>query len=186
MKKLSDSLAVNIIPASDIHIPALEMLEGRGWKRSQRPDFNETIMSFVSRFDLADVRVVIMNDEVLGYYAIGPRTPLISNRHVMRLRAILVAPNRRRRGLGSLLLADAEQFAVSRGASKLTLTVLSTNPAAIRFYERHGYACESRLVWEFHIGEQFIDDMTYAKWIGSGGPSEKNRSERKEYREPAK
>lgn len=131
-------------------------------------------MPFAVRFKLADVRVAVENGAVVGYSAVGPRTPLASNRHVMRLRALLVAPNLRGRGLGRLLLADAEARAASaHGASKLALTVLGSNLEAIGFYERHGYSCEGRLVGEFRIEGNLVDDLIYAKWIGSCVPHKK-------------
>jgi GNAT superfamily N-acetyltransferase len=52
---------------------------------------------------------------------------------------IFVMPGWRRRGVASLLLAEAEQFARAQGARQLRLGVLDRNPDARMFYERHGF-----------------------------------------------
>jgi GNAT superfamily N-acetyltransferase len=52
---------------------------------------------------------------------------------------IFVMPAWRRRGVASLLLAEAERFARDQGARHLRLGVLDRNPDARTFYERHGF-----------------------------------------------
>jgi ribosomal protein S18 acetylase RimI-like enzyme len=46
------------------------------------------------------------------------------------------------RGAGSLLLAEAEERALAAGARSMVLDVETDNPAAIRLYERTGYAVQ--------------------------------------------
>ncbi len=57
-----------------------------------------------------------------------------------RLYSIAVAADARGRGLAGALLEDAEEIAAARGAQRLGLEVRDDNPAAIRLYERRGYA----------------------------------------------
>jgi ribosomal-protein-alanine N-acetyltransferase len=45
----------------------------------------------------------------------------------------------RRRGIGSLLLAAAEQEAASRGGRRMVLETATTNKAAIALWRKHGY-----------------------------------------------
>jgi ribosomal protein S18 acetylase RimI-like enzyme len=45
----------------------------------------------------------------------------------------------RRRGIGSLLLAAAEQEAASRGGKRMVLETATTNKAAIALWKKHGY-----------------------------------------------
>jgi ribosomal protein S18 acetylase RimI-like enzyme len=59
---------------------------------------------------------------------------------VARIYSIAVAEEARGRGLAAALLADAERIGVARGAERISLEVRGDNPAAIRLYERHGYA----------------------------------------------
>ena len=51
---------------------------------------------------------------------------------------LVVAPERRRAGLGRALMAAAEDFLRERGAPKIQLMVRGDNAAAISFYEALG------------------------------------------------
>ena len=53
---------------------------------------------------------------------------------------LAVADSHRRRGLGRLLMADAERALTERGCPKLNLQVRSTNVDVLAFYARLGYA----------------------------------------------
>ena len=50
-----------------------------------------------------------------------------------------VAPEYRRRGIGSLLIDFAEQYFSSRGVAVFGLNVMKDNADAIRLYERRGF-----------------------------------------------
>ena len=50
-----------------------------------------------------------------------------------------VLERHRREKIGSLLLAAAEQDAVSHGATRIVLETATTNQAAIAFWHKHGY-----------------------------------------------
>jgi len=52
-----------------------------------------------------------------------------------------------------------------RAVTKLRLRVLATNPRARRVYDRQGYAEEGRLVGEFMIDGQLVDDILMAKGL---------------------
>jgi len=56
---------------------------------------------------------------------------------------LYVEPDRRNRGLGTLLLKAAEQLVIERGGQLLDINVDSRDTDARRFYERHGYTCGS-------------------------------------------
>jgi RimJ/RimL family protein N-acetyltransferase len=49
-----------------------------------------------------------------------------------------------------------------RGARKLSLRVLATNPGARRLYERCGFVVEGVLREEFLLDEVFVDDVLMA------------------------
>ena len=55
------------------------------------------------------------------------------------LRLLLVAEGRQSRGLGALLLADAERRARAAGSRHMVLLVTATNRRARSFYVRQGY-----------------------------------------------
>ena len=61
------------------------------------------------------------------------------------LYAIAVHPERRRTGLGSLLVRHAEQALASLGCMKVNLQLVATNEATAAFYRSLGYLVEPRI-----------------------------------------
>jgi GNAT superfamily N-acetyltransferase len=53
---------------------------------------------------------------------------------------MVVRPGSRNRGLGSLMIRRAIEFAWAAGCLRVTLLTDRTNDSAIRFYQRHGFA----------------------------------------------
>jgi ribosomal protein S18 acetylase RimI-like enzyme len=107
--------------------------------------------------------VAELNGRVAGYIRLKPPTKLPENAHVIQVQGLAVHPDARRHGVAAGLLDAAEETLRERGARKLTLRVLSTNEAAIRLYERHGFVREGALLEEFYINGQFVDDVMMAK-----------------------
>jgi ribosomal protein S18 acetylase RimI-like enzyme len=100
---------------------------------------------------------------MVGYVRLGSPLPLPENAHVVGVLGLAVAPEARRRGVGTALLTAAEQRARGRGARKLSLRTFSTNPEAIRLYTRFGFEREGLLRAEFLIEGQYVDDLLLAK-----------------------
>ena len=107
--------------------------------------------------------VAELNGRVAGYIRLKPPTKLPENAHVVQVQGLAVHPDARRQGVASGLLGAAEAALRERGTRKLTLRVLSTNEAAIRLYERHGFVREGTLREEFCINGRFVDDVMMAK-----------------------
>ena len=103
---------------------------------------------------------------VVGYIRLGVPSPLPEEAHVLSVHGLAVASEARRRGVATALLTAAEQRARERGARKLSLRVLSTNPTAIRLYTQLGFEQEGRLLGEFLIEGRYVDDLLLAKRLG--------------------
>jgi len=109
---------------------------------------------------------------VVGYIRLAAPSPLPEEAHVLAVHGLAVAPEARRRGVATALLTAAEQRARRRGARKLSLRVLSTNPGAIRLYSQLGFEEEGRLLGEFLIEGHYVDDVLLTKHLGDGaGPA---------------
>jgi ribosomal protein S18 acetylase RimI-like enzyme len=109
-----------------------------------------------------DVLVFDDGGTVAGYVALGAPTALESNRHVVSIRGLAVAPSHQRRGVARALLTAAEAAARERGARRLTLRVLATNTAARALYEAYGFVVEGVQREEFLLDGRYVDDVLMA------------------------
>ncbi len=75
-----------------------------------------------------------------------------------------VAPELRGAGLGGQLLTEAERQVRAAGVGRMGLHVAVDNDAAIRFYERLGYACVG--VAKRFYREAGLDGLIYIKELG--------------------
>jgi ribosomal protein S18 acetylase RimI-like enzyme len=67
---------------------------------------------------------------------------------------LAVAPGFRGRGLGRLLVLEVERLLLERGCPKVNLQVRATNPEAVAFYRRLGYAQDESI----SLGKRLIVD----------------------------
>lgn len=102
--------------------------------------------------------VACLGEQICGYIGFKYPTSLPSNRHVLDLN-IAIHPAYQRQGIGRLLMDAMLERASTLGVSKLSLRVLSSNPGAIAFYESCGFIKQGRLVEEFLIQGQYVDDI---------------------------
>jgi ribosomal protein S18 acetylase RimI-like enzyme len=121
---------------------------------------------FADGTDPHDVLVAEVDLVPVGYVHLGAPTPLPSNRHVLRVNALAVLPRHQRRGIGRQLLAAAIAHATERGARRLTLRVLTTNPGAQQLYRSLGFQVEGVLKDEFLIEGAYVDDLLMAIRVG--------------------
>jgi RimJ/RimL family protein N-acetyltransferase len=92
-----------------------------------------------------------------------------AGRHEQRAHAgefgVSVARNWRRRGIGGALIGELERWAKSRSIRRIELHVFSNNAAAIRLYEKLGFAFEGRQMEAVEVGGSYIDVIGMAKLI---------------------
>ncbi len=71
----------------------------------------------------------------------------------------------RGKGIGTLLMRSAEDFARARGIRRIELDVLAKNTGAIHLYERLGYAIEGRRRQAIKDEDGFDDMLIMAKFV---------------------
>ena len=154
-------------PARQADQAALADLDAVAWSaESGFPSVNGTGArdSFFDDRNPPEAHLVAeLDGSVIGYIRLKPPTNLPENAHVIQVQGLAVHPGARRHGAAGSLLGAAETQLRGRGIRKLTLRVLSTNAAAIRLYERHGFAREGTLLEEFCIDGRYVDDILMAK-----------------------
>lgn len=119
-----------------------------------------------ARHDPDDVLVAVLDDRVVGYLTLGRPTLLPSNAHVWQVQGLAVHPDARRQGGARALLRAGVEEARTRGARRLTLRVLSTNPTAQALYASEGFEVEGVLRGEFVIDGAEVDDVLMARRLG--------------------
>lgn len=123
------------------------------------------MVPFFEHLDPADVLVATDQVDILGYIQFRRPTPLVSNAHVWQVNGIAVDQRYQGHGVGKALVEAAIHEIASRGGRRITLRVLSTNPAAQRLYERCGFAVEGVLRGEFVLDDREVDDVLMARSI---------------------
>jgi len=99
--------------------------------------------------------VVALRDErLVGVVAVHCVPTLISDAALGRITALVVSAEVRGRGVGRLLVKEAEAFAHQRGCERMELTSGDHRPGAHAFYERLGYAVEARRFIKHGLGER--------------------------------
>lgn len=77
-----------------------------------------------------------------------------------------VALQWRGRGIGSALMQRALEWAKVQGdLRRVELWVYTSNAAAIRLYERHGFVVEGRRRGAIRVGDRYVDDLMMACYL---------------------
>ena len=109
------------------------------------------------------VAVIVAESErgLVGRLSIA-RDPHPACGHVADV-GLMVAHAARRRGVGTALLAEAEEWARGAGVRKIELHVFPHNEAALALYEGLGYRREGYRERHFRRGEALVDAILMAK-----------------------
>ena len=110
------------------------------------------------RFRREHVDWILRNERALTLVVDGPTglrgaIMMLFEGHVCRILSVAVAPDERRRGLGSRLMKAAEDLSQERGCSSVRLEVSTHNLAAIEFYRGLGYRTDGVLYGYYTWGE---------------------------------
>ena len=118
----------------------------------------------VRRHADAALLVAELDGRIVGRLSLA-RDPHPSSAHVADF-GLTVAAGHRRRGIGTALLAAADEWARSSGIRKLELHVFPHNEAAIGLYEKAGYAREGYRTAHYRIPDgRLVDVILMAKLL---------------------
>lgn len=110
--------------------------------------------------------VVELEGEVVGLLTIGiARDPDLDSQRTGEIWGVYLSPGYWRRGIGSRLVALAEQMLQQRGYEDAVLWVLAGNSRARRFYEAVGFGLDGHSK-EIELGKP-RQAVRYAKQLGS-------------------
>ena len=160
-----DRISIEIRLAGAADEPALTAidLQTRSAAVTPAPDPAPGFALFDGRATPQDTLVAVLEGEPVGLIAIAHPTGLESHSHVYEVIDLAVATEYQRQGIGRALVGAAVGEAAARGARRLTLRVLSSNPGARALYESAGFAVEGVLREEFLLEGRYVDDLLMAR-----------------------
>ena len=122
------------LPADAERIAALFTDEGY-------PAGPSDIVDRLGRFGSAESRVIVADHggEVLGFIALHAIPRFEHSDRVVRIMALVVDAGVRERGIGRLLMEEAERVGTELGAAFAEVTAGHHRPDALRLYQELGY-----------------------------------------------
>lgn len=143
-------------PGSNIELPAGEF--------TLTVDEEQAILSDYARSDNSIYLVAELGGKIIGTLNCrGSKRQAI--RHTVTL-GMSVDPAWRGKGIGSLLMARAIEWAKGTGIVKrIELSVFAHNEAAIHLYRKFGFAVEGQRRQAIFRDEQYLDDLLMARLL---------------------
>jgi ribosomal protein S18 acetylase RimI-like enzyme len=145
------------VPASRYSLPDLVKLLNRGFEEYFIPiHFSQDMFSNMLRkdgIDLADSRVLVVDDQACGIALIARRAGLRAS----RVAAMGIAKETRGKGAGSWFMKQIIADAGERGDHEIALEVIEQNEPAVRLYRKYGFETIRRLVGYIHTGRDTAD-----------------------------
>lgn len=117
-----------------------------------------TLEEYAGHYTSDNVFVAELEGRVAGYIGFHNSTGLASNSHVMEI-YIAVHPDYQKMGVGRELMQHIIRYGKQNGYKKISLRVLSSNQKAIAFYKTIGFLEQGRLVREFILDGNYVDDV---------------------------
>lgn len=117
-----------------------------------------TLEEYAGHYSPDNVFVAELEGRVAGYIGFHNPTGLPSNSHVMEI-YIAVHPDFQKMGVGRTLMQHIIRFGKENGFQKISLRVLSLNQKAIALYKAIGFLEQGRLVREFILDGNYVDDI---------------------------
>jgi len=171
MKDTTANDLVQIVPATEEHLPALAELAGAIWRQHYpgiiSPAQIEYMLGKMYSLDTLreDVRCrgiqfvrLLVAGRFVGFAAYGPA----AEPDVMKLEKCYLLPELHGRGYGSRLLQHCERAVRQLGARRWILAVNKRNTKAVAAYQRNGFTVAESVVTEFGAGF-VMDDYIMAK-----------------------
>ena len=170
---------VTIRPATPDDAPAIAAIHVASWQFAYKGVLPDDYLAGLSPDDrlplwndiltLPDapthVGVAEVERQVVGFYSIG-KSDEGDPEHVQMLYTIYMHPRSMGKGIGRLLMEDAERHMQGRGATLGILRVLTANAPTLAFYERCGWTAEPGTVRLEDAWGQQVVPVGYRKRLG--------------------
>ena len=92
------------------------------------------------------VLLAARGEVVLGLLSFSFRPSLFHAADSCMIDELVIEPSARNQGIGAVLLDDAIRRAREHGCAEVSLSVMTSNAEALRFYRRHGFEADALLL----------------------------------------
>ncbi len=137
--KLTDTVRRAALPDVERVVPLFDAYRQFYGRESDLAVAREFLTARLSR----DESVVLLADgssgDAEGFVQLYPSFSSVRAAPIYVLNDLFVVPSARRRGVGTLLLKAAAEFARASGAVRMKLSTAMTNSSAQRLYEKLGW-----------------------------------------------
>jgi len=165
------AVSVQILSASEEHLPTLAELAGVIWRACYpgiiTPEQIDYMLARMYALDAMRDEIrsqgirydeLLVDDKPAGFASYGPT----AEPGVIKLHKLYLLPALHGRGLGSRLLQQVEREVRAGGGRRLILSVNKRNTRAIAAYQRNGFVIAESVVTD--IGNGFVmDDYVMTK-----------------------
>jgi|HigsolmetaGSP12D_1036236.scaffolds.fasta_scaffold00398_15 ribosomal protein S18 acetylase RimI-like enzyme len=157
-----------IRPSVETDFPTLIELNHVIWNETNTPAtiHFDSVTDYGNHCPPGSQFVAVIENRVAGYVGYKNPTGLPANSHVLEI-DIGVHPDFQKQSVGKKLIDYIAAWGEKNGYLKMSIRVLETNPNAITFYKTNGFLEQGRLIDEFYINGQFIDDLLMYKELRS-------------------
>ena len=94
------------------------------------------------------------NEKIIGMVILLYTVSTALGERVALLEDMVVSPNERELGIGSMLLDHAVKYATEKGCKRITLLTDKTNIRAQKFYKQHKFNCSSMIPFRMIINNR--------------------------------
>ena len=171
MKQPFPAEQVQIVRATEEHLPALAELAGAIWRQHYPGIISSAQIEYMlaKMYSLATLQEeirskgirferLLVNARFVGFASYGPTAEV----GVMKLHKCYLLPEMHGHGYGSLLLQHCEREGRKLGAKRFILAVNKHNTKAVTAYRRNGFTVTESVITDF--GASFVmDDYIMAK-----------------------
>jgi GNAT superfamily N-acetyltransferase len=109
------------------------------------------LRQIINNPDVGDILVMRCGSGIVGMVNILYTISTACGRKVAIVEDMVVRPENRNRGIGSMLLSAAIERAHAAGCSRITLLTDRANASAIRFYQRKGFVQSQMIPLRLYI-----------------------------------
>ncbi len=135
-------------------------------KETTKESLLYSVLKFLWHGERMATLVAVREDVILGYVTLvfGRHAKFRGNAYLV---SVAVKASERGRGLGTLLFAEVEKYALSRGARRIEFEVFAKNTGALNLYRRIGYEVEGTKRRAVEFAGEYDDLIFMAKILNT-------------------